>query len=264
VHEEVGALAAADPARELRRPGLDEGPRGVEVLVGHAADDRAIGGGADEDRQVGLAGAHVGELEAEAGVDAAGVHRDEVDAVLAQQREGIGLIAAVAEERLVAQLDGVGEAGGQAREEGAQARQLRAVEPWRQLQEQRAELVAERRDAIEERRDLRGAIDQQLVVADLARELEAEAKLGGHLIAPARHGLGGWQRIERRVAFDRVEHPRVALEELGWPRARWEQPADPALEPPARAAEVVPADRHRVDLDTPIAASVHPDDRPSS
>src|SRR5262249_10985676 len=55
---------------------------------------------------------------------------------------------------------------------------------------------------------------------------------------------GGGQRVERRVALDGVEHPGVALEELGRPRPGREQPADPRLDPPAGAAEVVAADRH--------------------
>src|SRR5439155_19073020 len=88
------------------------------------------------------------------------------------------------------------------------------------------------------------AVDQELVVADLARELEAEPEVGGHLVAPALDDVGRRQRVERRVALDGVEHLGVALEELGRPGRGREQPADPGLHAPSGAAEVVAADRH--------------------
>jgi hypothetical protein len=81
-------------------------------------------------------------------VQAAGVHRDEVGAALAQQGEQLVVGGAGREERVVADLDRVAPAGGQAGEERAQPRQLRGVEPRRQLEEQGAELVAERRDPV--------------------------------------------------------------------------------------------------------------------
>jgi hypothetical protein len=79
------------------------------------------------------------------GVQTAGVHGDEVDAVLAEQGEHVGLLGAVAEERIVAQLDGIRGAGGQGAQEALQPRQLGWIEPRWQLEEQRAELLAQRR-----------------------------------------------------------------------------------------------------------------------
>ena len=101
---------------------------------------------------------------------------------------------------------------------------------WRK---QRAELVLERRDAREEFIDLGLAAGELLVVRDRARELEAEPEVIRHLRAPALDGFGRRQRVERRVALDRVEHLGVALEELRRPRAGRKQPANPALEAPA-------------------------------
>src|SRR5262249_12568537 len=113
------------------------------------------------------------------------------------------------------------------------------AEPRRQLHEQRAQPVVERRDAREERGDLGVAIAEQLVVADRAWELEAEPKARRHLRLPARHGIDRGEGVERRVALDRVEHLRVAREEVCGLRAALEQSPDPARQAPA---EVVATD----------------------
>jgi len=67
----------------------------------------------------------------------------------------------------------------QAGEERAEPWQQRRVEPRRQLEEQRAEPLAERRDAGEELGDLGACIDEQPIVGDRARELEAEPEARG-------------------------------------------------------------------------------------
>src|SRR6185503_3889346 len=126
----------------------------------------------------------------------------------------------------------------------AQTSALRAVPARRELAAERPARVAERRGASAAPRDLRRAVDEQLVVRDLARELEAEPEVSRDLIAPPLDDVGRGERVERRVALDGVEHLGVALEELGRPRRGREQPADPGLHAPAGTAEVVAADRH--------------------
>src|SRR3990167_451824 len=76
-------------------------------------------------------------------------------------------------------------------------------------------------------------------MADIARQLGAEAQVRGHQRSPAANRSGRWSRIEGGVALDRIEDLGVARQKLRRTRAIRIQRTTPGRLAPGRATEKV-------------------------
>jgi hypothetical protein len=199
---------------------------------------------AHDDRQVRLLLAHLGVLGVLGRVQPARVHHNGVDPELGKKLGRSPVLDTARVKDGVPELDRVPEVPGQPAEEAVETVELPSAEPGRQLQAQGPELGAERRDPLEEPIDVGAGIEEELLVRDPLRELEAEAEVVGNLVAPARHDVDLRERVEGRVALDGVEDAAVPMEKLGGFRSLREQPPDLGLDAPRRTAEVVAPNRH--------------------
>src|SRR5204862_804377 len=98
--------------------------------------------------------------------------------------------------------------------------------------EEWAEPRVERGHALDERQRLAGLVRQMPAVADLARDLEAEAERLWRLSGPALNNLEIRHGVERGVALNGREPAAVERQEIAALAARWEEIADPVLVAP--------------------------------
>src|SRR5690606_15499559 len=124
-------------------------------------------------------------------------------------------------------------------EKGGQLAHARRTEAGRQLQPVRRHPRPKRRH--QSAKGLGGLelLDQVVAVADVTRQLGAEAKVPGHLLGPAAHGLRRGPGIESGIALNGGEDLGVVAEEVALPGSLGVQAAAPGGLAPGWAAEEI-------------------------